>query len=74
LGYIYGLANRFEGLTKTKMIDTGTDKAINNLRLKLEIEIKSWLDKKTPPTDKEWDEYKRQFNKYIELNNKPKQR
>jgi hypothetical protein len=56
------------------MIDTGIDKAINNLRLKLEIEIKSWLDKNTPPTDKEWDEYKRQFNRYIELNNKPKQR
>ncbi len=56
------------------MIDTGIDKAVNNLRIKLDIEIKSWLDKNTPPTDKEWDEYKRQFNKYIESNNKPKQR
>ena len=56
------------------MIDTGIDKAINNLRLKLEIDIKSWLDRETTPTDKEWDEYKRQFNRYIELNNKPKQR
>ena len=48
------------------MIDTGIDKVINNLRLKLEIDIKSWLDRETQPTDEEWDEYKRQFNKYIE--------
>ena len=52
------------------MIDTGIDKAINNLRLKLEIDIKEWLDRETPPTDEEWNEYKRQFNKYIEFKTK----
>ena len=52
------------------MIDPGIDKPINNLRLKLEIDIKSWLDRETPPTDEEWAEYKRKFNKYIEFKTK----
>ena len=54
------------------MIDTGKSKAINNLRLMLEINIKSWLDRETPPTDEEWDEYKRQFNNYIQYKQKSK--
>ena len=54
------------------MIDTGKSKAINNLRLMLEINIKSWLDRETPPTDEEWDEYKRQFNNYIQYKQKTK--
>jgi DNA-binding SARP family transcriptional activator len=66
------IAERYNKLTKTKMSDIGIDKATNNLRLKLEIDIKSWLDRETPPTSEEWDEYKRQFNKYIEF--KPKRR
>lgn len=54
------------------MIDTGLDKVINNFKMSLENEIKMWLDRNTPPTEKEWAEYKRKFNKYIEVNEKQK--
>jgi hypothetical protein len=54
------------------MIDTSLDKVINNFKMSLEIEIKTWLERNTPPTEKEWAEYKRKFNRYIEVNEKHK--
>ena len=56
------------------MIDSGMSKPLKNLKLMLEIEIKHWMDRETPPTDEEWDEYRRRFNKYIEMKTKIKRR
>jgi hypothetical protein len=52
------------------MLDSGIKKAVDNLRIKLSDDLQRFLDGDKAPTEKQWERFKTEVSKYIEVKKK----